>query len=96
MSRDEKGHTRAKQRRATSNRSSKANRSQLGAFWGAEQRQPESTTEAATDDIQGREHAGGWRATRHTQTTHGYTWKPGQCEWRSFVPNVSSLHAFGR
>ena len=70
MSRDEKGHMRAKQRRATSNRSSKANRSQLGAFWGAEQRQPESTKEAATDDIQGQEHApvGGSGTTRHTQT----------------------------
>lgn len=28
--------------------------------------------------------------------THGYTWKPAQCERRSFVPNASFLHAFGR
>lgn len=70
MSRDEKGHTRAKQRRATSNRSSTANRSQLGAFWGAEQRQPESTTEAAADDVQGHEHATGRGGGREPHGTH--------------------------
>lgn len=47
MNRDERRHTRAKQRIGTSNRGSKANQSQLRAFWGAEQRQPESTKEPA-------------------------------------------------
>lgn len=50
-----------------------------------------------TGDIRGREHATvGSGTTRHTRTDTRYTWKPGQCERRSFVPNVSFLHAFGR
>lgn len=45
-----------------------------------------------------REHAavGGREPHGTHRRTHGYTWKPAQCERRSFVPNASFLHAFGR
>lgn len=47
MSWDERRHTRTKQRMGHHTEGSEANQSQLRAFRGAEQRQPESTKEPA-------------------------------------------------
>lgn len=74
MNRDERRHT----RRGTSNRGSKANQSQLRAFWGAEQRQPESTKEPADGCHSGAGacHVGVGDHTAHTDrhTLHLEAW----------------------
>lgn len=91
-------HTRAKQKRNIKPKAAKQTKANSGLSGVQSRGSQKARRSRRTEGVRGREHAmvGGRNHTAHTDRHTRYTWKPGQCERRLFVPNVSFLHAFGR